>query len=76
MTIPARLDRQTRESGYLVGFNPMKRKRKNGWPEENPRPYALYMRFDLDGGKVDYKFLASFSTISALENNWRARAGC
>lgn len=75
MTISARLDRITRNSGYLVGYNPMKRKRKNGWLEENPRPFALYMDFGKDG-KHDYKFIASFKTAEALEINWRGRAGC
>lgn len=73
--ISAKLDRITRASGYLVGFNPMKRQRKNGWPEENPRPFALYMIGEKDG-KPDYKFLASFATAEALERNWRGRAGC
>jgi hypothetical protein len=73
--ISAKLDRITREAGYLVGYNPMKRQRKNGWPVENSKPFALYLVTE-KAGKAVYTFIASFKSAEALEKNFRARTAC
>lgn len=73
--ISNRLDRITRETGYLVGYKPTRRVR--GWPEMSRKPFQLYQRFTHPAsGKESWVYVASFATVEKLEINWRGRAGC
>lgn len=57
-------------NGYAVEFSGRRRQRKNGWPVDSAKPFALY----ITGGRPR-AHIASFATMEQLERNLRARAG-
>lgn len=55
-----------RTCGYFIEYRPIKYVK--GWPQKSTRPYLL--QYD------DGSHLASFASLTKLERNLRARAGC
>lgn len=65
------LDNETRATGYLVGYQPLRYVKR--WPESSPKPFRLYAA--VPGAPIGkgWRFVAAYSTAERLESAWRAR---